>query len=139
MRKTGFAIAVVLVLVSSHSAHAQDTQMLPPVSYGTFMRQDHEGRLRTINRTTPEVRASLVREHIHRWINVNRSWLTPEQLNVLKGFIALVTPGRYQFPVDPDTLARGNELTARAKALFSTAEMRQALVIFEADYIPWQW
>jgi hypothetical protein len=137
MRKTGFAIAVVLALVSSPGAHAQGTQTPPTVNYTTFMEQDHEGRLRAFNRITPENRAALVREHIQRWMEVNRSGLTPGQRSVLEDWLEFATPEVYHFPItDPSTLAKRDELSARATALFSTAQLRQVLVINTANYIP---
>ena len=92
MRKMGFTIAVVLVLVSSDRAHAQRTQTLPTVNYAAYMQQDHDGRLRTFNRITPENRTALVREHIQRWMDVNRGSLTPEQRSVLEDWLAFASP-----------------------------------------------
>jgi hypothetical protein len=135
--KARFAITIVLALVSSLSAHAQGTQAPPlaRVDYATFMQQDNEERLRTFNRITPENRADLLVSQVGRWMEVNRSWLTPEQLRVLRDFISVVAPALFRLPGYKDTLAWRNQLAARAEKLFSPAQIRQAFTIY-ADYIP---
>ncbi len=136
MRTTGFAI-LVLALAGSlgRVLHAQDTPATPAVSYATFMQQDNEERLRTFNRITPESRAYLVEEQVARWLTVNRSYLTQEQLSVLVDFMNVVTPPVFRLPGYRDTLAWRNDVVARIEKLFSPAEIRQALTIY-GDYIP---
>jgi hypothetical protein len=103
MRKTGFALAVVFVLVSSSLAHAQVPRA---IFYDTFMQQDLEDRLRTFTLIGPGERSGIVREHIMRWMYVNRTWLTQEQRSVLEDFLYFAGPEHYGVPPDPDGLPR---------------------------------
>jgi hypothetical protein len=141
MRRNRFAIAITVALVSSFAGLARGAQTPQQVSYATFMAESHEGRLRIFDQITPEARTVLVVEQVARWREANRSWLTQEQLKVLTDFIGLAGTVHYSFfPEDADTRARRiSELATLAKRLFSPAQIRQALNIKEADYIPWQW
>jgi hypothetical protein len=137
MRKTGVAITVVLALTSPIVAYAQISGVPRSITYDAFMQQSIEDRLRTFTLLTPGQRADLVKVHIERWMYVNRSWLTPEQSSALEDLLYFVRPNLYFTPPDPDTSAKVNEMVTHATALFSKAEIRQALTIY-GNYIPSQ-
>jgi hypothetical protein len=98
------------------------------------MQQDNQGRIHTFNQMTPENRAEVVRTHIQRWLDANRSRLTTEQITVMDENIAFVTPGVYALPKTADTIARFKALEMKTKALFTPEEMFQGLTI-QGDYI----
>ena len=139
MRNAIIATSVVLALVGSSRAQAQDTRSRPAVTYASFMQQDYQGRLSTLARITPENRADLALTHLSRWIAVNQSYLADEQQRVLTNFIKVAAPPLFRIPGERDTLAWRNELAARVTKLFSQAQVRQAFTETEADYIPLQW
>jgi len=135
MQKIRFSVAVFAALLSSFAARAQVTQLTPKVDYDTFMQQDVQGRIKTFNQVTPENRADLVRTQIRRWVEKNRSRLTPEQLKIMDENLAFVTADRYRQPANQEQMAKAKDLEARTAKVFSREEMMQALTI-SAAYIP---
>jgi hypothetical protein len=85
-----FAALAVAVLATAMPARAQ-VQTPASVDYDSFMQQDLQGRIRTFNQVTPENRAELVQTQIKRWVEQNRTRLTPEQLKVMDENLAYVT------------------------------------------------
>jgi hypothetical protein len=135
MLKAGSVMALVLALSGSIVVHAQISGVPPSIFYDTFMQQNVEDRVRTFKLISPAQRRDVVREQIMRWIYVNRSWLTPEQRSVLEDFLYFVEPNLFVVRPDPDITAKAKEMMTRAAALFSNAQIRQALTIY-GDYIP---
>lgn len=129
-----FAALVVVMLAIAMPAPAQ-VQTPASVDYDSFMQQDVQGRIRTFNQLTPENRAELVQTQIKRWIEQNRTRLTPEQLTVMDENLAYVTADRYRQPMDREQLAKAKEVEARTAAVFTREDMVQALTI-RATYIP---
>jgi hypothetical protein len=134
MMKLASLVTVVLALTGSNVAHAQIAGVPRSIQYDAFMQQSIEDRLRTFTLITPGQRADIVKMHIERWIYVNRSWLTSEQLSVLEDFLYSVRPSLYGGAPEPDTIAKAKEMMTRTAALFSNAQIRQ-LTIY-GDYIP---
>jgi len=131
-------VAIATVLGGQSAVALAQTPPSPTtgvVDYDTFMQRDTQGRLRTFNQVTPENRAELVRTQIQRWVEKNRSRLTPEQLKVMDENLAFVTADRYRQPMGPEDMARAKDLETRTAAVLSRDDMMQALTI-HADYIP---
>ncbi len=141
MRKTGCALAVVLVLVSTSSGRAQSTQLPAPpqVDYDAFMELEHAQRLRAFDRLTPEQRADVMLIHLSRWMAVNMNHLTQEQRRALTDLANVVAPPMFRLPGGYKyTPAWRDEVASRIERLFSPAQIRQALTIY-GDYIPEPW
>jgi hypothetical protein len=139
MEKLRFTVATVAMLLSSFAGRAQVTQVPAKIDYDTFMQQDLQGRLRTFNQVTPENRAELVQTQIKRWVDKNRSRLTPEQLKIMHENLAFVTADRYRGPMSEEQksqqMAQAKDLEARTAAVFAREDMVEALTI-RATYIP---
>jgi hypothetical protein len=135
MGKIRFAVAVFAVLVSSLAARAQATQVPPTIDYDTYMQQDFEGRIKSFNQIAPENRAELVQTQIRRWVEKNRSRLSPAQLKIMDENLAFVTADLYRQPMSQAHAAQQKDLEKRTAMVFSTEDMRQALTI-HAAYIP---
>lgn len=135
MQSIRFAVAVLAVLVSSFATRAQDTQASPKIDYDTFMQLDVQDRIKTFNQVTPENRAELVQTQIRRWVEKNRSRLTPDQLKIMDENLAFVTADRYRQPMNQEQMAQAKDLEARTAAVLSREDMMEALTI-RATYIP---
>jgi len=134
MKFRNIVIVGALLLASvPHVTHARQAQAA--VDFDTFMKQDIQGRLRTFNRVSAETRADLVQTLIKRWIERNKARLTPEQLEVMDDNLAFVTADRYRQPMNDQTKAQAQALSARTAALFSQEDTMQALTVY-ATYIP---
>ena len=125
------ALAVCLLAANSRG---QGAQLSAPVIYDAFMRLDLQERNRTFKQLPPETRAELVETHIKRWIDTNRTRLTPEQHLVMLENLGFVTPDHYR-GASVDDLARARDLATRTMALFSPEDLVQALT-FNGPPIP---
>jgi hypothetical protein len=99
------------------------------------MRLDAQERDRTFKQVTPETRAELVQTHIKRWLDQNRTRLTPEQLLVMLENLGFVTPDHYRQKASADDLARAKDLAVSTMAVFSPKDLVQALT-FNGPPIP---
>ena len=129
----GLLAMALVVLLAMTTAVAQETAQ--PIDYDTFMQMDFQGRLRTFNQITPENKAALVRTHIERWLDKNRSRLNAEQIKVMEENVAFVAADAYRLPRDPRKMEQAQALEAKTAAVFSGSDMSQALTI-RAEYIP---
>jgi hypothetical protein len=120
------ACALALCLLAANS-RGQGSQVSVPPSYDVFMRLDPQARSRTFKQVTPEIRAELVQTHIKRWIDKNRTRLTPEQLVAMFENLGFVTPDHYRQRASADDLARAKDLATRTMAVFSPKDLIQAL------------
>ena len=125
----------VLVLAAVTASAGQETSTAPTIDYDTFMQMDAQGRIRTFNQITPENRAEVVRTHIERWLEKNRSRLNAEQIKVMEENIAFVTADVYRRPREPQKMEQAKALEAKTAALFSRSDMSEALTIHGA-HIP---
>ena len=125
----------VLVLVAVTASAGQETSTAPTIDYDTFMQMDAQGRIRTFNQITPENRAEVVRTHIERWLEKNRSRLNAEQIKVMEENIAFVTADVYRRPREPQKMEQAKALEAKTAALLSRSDMSEALTIHGA-HIP---
>ena len=110
-------------------------QAVNAVTYDAYMQLDMPGRIRTFNQVSPENCADIVRTHIQRWLDANRSRLTEEQIAVMEENISFITTDKYALPKTDENMARLKQLEAKAAALFTREEMFQALTI-QGSYIP---
>ena len=134
-------LAVMALVVVGLVIPARARQVAQPVAaavdYDTFMQQDVQGRLRTFNEVTPENRAELVQTQIKRWVEKNKTRLTPDQLKMMDENLAFAIADRYRTPIQPDdkAMAQMQELEARNAALFSREDLVDAMTI-RGTYIP---
>jgi MinD-like ATPase involved in chromosome partitioning or flagellar assembly len=134
MGTIGLAAMAISVLVTTPT-QAQVAPTSSVVDYDTFMQQDVQSRIRVFNQVSPENRAELVQTQIKRWVEKNRTRLTPEQLKVMDENLAFVVADRYRQAMNEEQRAKAKELEARTAALFSPEDMREALTI-NGTYIP---
>jgi hypothetical protein len=99
------------------------------------MRLDIQERNRTFKQVSPETRAELVQTHIKRWIDQNRTRLTPAQLLVILENLGFVTPDHYRQKASADDLARAKDLAVRTMAVFSPKDLIHAFT-FDGPPIP---
>lgn len=137
MRNVVLLAVLVFLTVGVRAERSQTPppQNPPSVSYDTFWQADVQGRLRMFNEISPENRAALVRTHIERWLDQNRSRLSAEQVKAMEDNRDFVTPEMYSPSRPPEVMERAKVLQQRTAALFSQEEIMQALTI-QADYIP---
>lgn len=94
------------------------------------------GEKRTIfEDLSPEKRSSLLKTHIQRFIENNRTKLGEEQLDVILEGLAQVIPDVYVRPRTGSELAAFREFDRRAKASF-TEEERRDIFTLEGRYQP---
>ncbi len=131
MIKSALAVALCLLPADGHA------QPQPPASltYDAFMGLDTDGRDRAFNHAAPELRAALVQTHIERWIESNRTRLTPAQLVLMLENLGFVTPDHYRYKATKDDLARARDLALRTMAAFPLKDLVQALT-FNGPPIP---
>jgi hypothetical protein len=125
---------LALCLLAANS-HGQGSQLSAPISYDAFMCLDIQERNRTFKQVSPETRAELVQTHIKRWIDQNRTRLTPAQLLVMLENLGFVTPDHYRQKASADDLARAKDLAVRTMAIFPPKDLIQALT-FDGPPIP---
>ena len=126
---------VLLLSLLAANSHAQGSQLSTPITYDYFMRLDLHERNRLFKQVTAETRAELVQTHIKRWIDKNRTRLTPEQLLVMLENLGFVTPDHYRQKASADDLARAKDLAIRTMAIFSPKDLIQALT-FDGPFNP---
>jgi hypothetical protein len=99
------------------------------IDYGAFRRQSWEDRIATFNGLSAEEKATLVRTHMSRWLQLHREALNAEQVAVIEANIAFVTPELYISPTSRELRTRSKELERRAAAVLSREQMRNALTM----------
>jgi len=130
MRKILAFVVFSLWVVGVGSA----AQIPSTVDYDNFYKLNEQGRISFFNQITPENRAALVLEHFDRWVEANRTRLTPQQLEQVKAYAALMTAHKYPMPVRDQLLKEVEEIQARNLVLFSREELRQMTI--RGNYIP---
>ena len=105
------------------------------IDYDTFGKLGIQGRLKAFNEASPENKAELVKTQATRWLDKNRSRLTPEQIAVLEENIAFISPALYRFPRREEDQKKFLDLQKKTSALFSEDDLFQAFYL-QADYIP---
>jgi hypothetical protein len=118
---------VLALCLLAADSHGQGSQLSAPLSYDAFMRLEIQERNRTFKQVSPETRAELVQTHVKRWIDKNRTRLTPEQLLVMLENLGFVTPDHYRQKASADDLARAKDLAVRTMAIFPPKDLIQAL------------
>ena len=128
----GMALAVVMPQNTLASARSQAARA---VSYDTLMQQDLDGRLASFNRLTPEQKASILRTHIQRWVDTHQAELTPEQLAMTEEWKAFAHVDNFREPVTDERKRVVADVETRSLALFSRAQIRDAITI-HGTYVP---
>jgi hypothetical protein len=107
------------------------------ISYDQFMPQPRQERLRIFNEVSAENRALLIKTHVERWLTVNRSRLTLEQIAVLEETIPFITPEWYQTERDREKVQQEVEVFCRKlEAFFTREDVMQISNANFADYVP---
>ena len=135
MTSTRIGTCVLALCLFAANGRGQGSQPSVPDTYDIFMRLDLRERDRTFKQAAPETRAQLVQTHIQRWIDSNRSRLTPEQLLMMLENLGFVTPDHYRQKASAADLARARDLAVRTMAVFSPKDLIQALT-FNGPPIP---
>lgn len=140
MRVHGMAAILLIVLAAGcvipvSAIHSYSGEQDKSIDYDTFGKLGVQARIKAFNEASAENKAELVKTQARRWLDKNRSRLTPEQIAVLEENIAFISPALYRFPRKEVDQKAVLELQTRTTALLSEDDMFQAFFL-QADYIP---
>lgn len=130
-----FSILVAGNPTAKCAAYFNPPEQAQTVDYDTFGKLDIQERVKVFNEISPENKAEIMRTHVKRWLEKNRSRLSPDQIAVVEQSIASITADSYRLPKSDEDMKRAKELEAKAAGVFSREDMRQAFTL-DGDYIP---
>ena len=125
MRWVFGAACAVLLMVPVGIAAGQAPQK---VTYDTFCGLSDEAKRAAFNAATPEEKTVVMKTHVERWRDANRSRLNAQQLALLDEMVAVVTSESYT--PGPGREAAQNKLRAlepKLAELFSPEDIRAAM------------
>jgi hypothetical protein len=123
MRRSGFAVA--LALTAFVAVARVSTQSVQKLEYDTFCKlPDLETKRSAFLAASAENRTTLVRTHVERWRDANRSRLNDKQLAALAELIAAFGPDTYSDgPKGEEARAKIRPLGEAHLQLFTKEEM----------------
>jgi len=105
------------------------------ISYDDFMKTDASDRIARFNQITSENRAEIVKTHITRWRDANKSELSKDQLAIIEEQLALISPEMYSERRTEESMQKVRDLAERTSKLFTQDQMIRAFTI-RGVYIP---
>jgi uncharacterized heparinase superfamily protein len=107
------------------------------IGYDTFFLKPVKERRKLFTEISAENRAFIVKNHAERWLAVNRSRLTNEQVSVIEELIQAISPEWYKTRDDfsEEIHPEAEILVNKVEAVLSHEDMLQ-LGANRADYIP---
>ena len=130
-RATIDAAAALLVIAFLHPAAARGQEPQTHVSaaaqdYDSFMKLTPDQRRARFDGIDAETKVAIVRAHAERWLETNRSRLTPAEVAVFEELVAFITPENYRELTGHVVSERERALRARMRCRVSPDDVSAA-------------